>query len=91
MRAGDTVYWAHPDEVERVTLLEQGMGDFNLKDFYRRSLRKPWVIRNVATREEWVIDESMLFTDPLAASIASAEMMKKLEREDEEGGTTSCE
>jgi len=81
MRPGDTVYWAHPDEVEPVVLVERGTGGFNLKSAYRRSLRDPWVVRT-RRGEEGVADASTLYADPAAAAIRSAELAAELEEED---------
>ncbi len=80
MKAGDTMYLAHPDEVEHVTLVERGDGGFNMKASFRRRLKKPWVIRN-SYGEEGVVDESWLRHDKLAATIDSARMAAELERD----------
>jgi len=79
-KPGDTMYLAHPDEVERVTLVERGDGGFNMKASFRQRLRKPWVIRN-SHGEEGVVDESWLSHNRLAAAIVSARMAAGLERE----------
>lgn len=70
MKPGDLFFVAHPGEVEEVTFVEDGDGGRNFK----RRPADPVVVR--AGGEDFVVDRSELFSDPLAASIASAEKMR---------------
>lgn len=75
-RPGQTVYAAHPDEVEKLVVVERGSGDFNLK----RRVADPYVLR-WEDGSEFVYPASMLFADPLAAAIRSAELTAALDEE----------
>lgn len=75
-RPGQTVYAAHPDEVEELTIVERGSGDFNLK----RKVRDPYVVRG-RDGSEWVYPGDILHADRLAAAAHSAQMMAELDEE----------
>jgi len=64
---------AHPDEVQEVTIVFRGLGDYNVKRKYRRPVR-------VRSRDgdEFFVEESELYTDPAAAAIRSAELAEEV-------------
>lgn len=72
MKTGDRFYLAHPDSVEAVTFVENGDGG----RIFKRRKYDPVVVRNDS--EDFVVERESLYSDALAASIASAELARKL-------------
>jgi hypothetical protein len=70
--AGTRYFVAHPDEVQEVTILFHGLGDYNVKRKYRRPVR---VL--ALDGDEFFVEESELYTDPAAAAIRSAALAGK--------------
>jgi len=65
-------YIAHPDEVAEVTIVFRGLGDYNVK----RRYKKPARVRNVSDGDEFFVEESEIFRDPVAAGVRSAELSR---------------
>ncbi len=74
---GGRVFLAYPDEVGEGVIVERGMGDYVRK----RVPHDPYVVRvTVGTDRgsEGPMPGSMIFSDPLAASIESARLAAKI-------------
>lgn len=79
IRPGETRYVPHATDVERVTVVCPGDGGRN----FRRSLVEPYVVRvetGPDAGSEAVYPLRMLYLDPLAAAIVSAELAADAEK-----------
>ncbi len=76
MKEGETLYVPHADDVDIVTFVEEGTGGKNFRIKPRES--DYIVVRDQKTGEQYTVRRDTVYTNPLAASIASAEMDRRL-------------
>ena len=72
MKRGDIFYIAYPEKVQRVSFIEDGDDGRNFK----RRKHDPVVVDEDGDR--LVVERDELYGDPLAAAIASSEIMRKI-------------
>jgi hypothetical protein len=81
---GQRRYLPFVEGVDRVEIIELGLGDYNLKASFYRRLTNPVVVRWLDGPEagtEGVVDAAWLYSDPLAASIESARLLEEADKD----------
>lgn len=78
-RVGQKVYVAHPDAVDSAVVVEHGTGGYRYKSGWAARNPNPVVIRFTSGLDkgsEMAVGAGHLYTDPMAATIASAELAR---------------